>query len=201
VSVFERFTVEARQVVAQAEVEARAFGHPWLGTEHLLLGVLARPETQAAHVLADLGVSADGARAALGALVGRGGFREADAAALRTVGIDLEQVRHAAEATFGPGALDRAPARRCRRGRRGLWRRRRAVDSSAHLPFAPRAKRALERARAEADARRHTQLNVDHLLVGLLDPKANTATEVLCRLGVSPGLVRTRLLQRLDRAA
>ena len=41
---FERFTQAARQVVVRGQDEARTFGHPWLGTEHLLLGVLAEPE-------------------------------------------------------------------------------------------------------------------------------------------------------------
>jgi ATP-dependent Clp protease ATP-binding subunit ClpA len=199
---FERFSEQARQVVVQAEAEARAFAHPWLGTEHLLLGVLAQPDTRAAGVLIDLGVSSGRVRAVLAALVGRGGFGESDVAALRTVGIDLEQVRHAAEASFGAGALDRPLARRCRRGRTGLLRRRRrGQDSSAHLPFMPRAKRALERARHEADTRRSDQLDVDHLLLGLLDPKANMATELIQRLGVEPDVVRAHLRQRLDRAA
>ena len=126
---FDRFTVQARRVVAQAEAEARGFAHPWLGTEHLFLGVLAQPDTRAAGVLAKFGVRLDSARDALTAVVGRGGIPDADAAALRTVGIDLDQVRRAAEASFGPGALDQLPARRCR-ARTGLLHRRRRRNSS-----------------------------------------------------------------------
>jgi hypothetical protein len=39
--VFERFTMQARSVVTVAQQEARAFGSPSLGTQHLLLGILA----------------------------------------------------------------------------------------------------------------------------------------------------------------
>jgi ATP-dependent Clp protease ATP-binding subunit ClpA len=37
--VFERFTAEARRVVARAQDEARSLGHNYVGTEHLLLGL------------------------------------------------------------------------------------------------------------------------------------------------------------------
>ncbi len=198
---FERFTPAARQVVVRAQDEARDFAHPWLGTEHLLLGVLAQSDTDASAVLIDLGITLDSARATLGQLVGRGGFCERDAAALRTVGIDLDQVRHAAEASFGLGALDRPPAWRCRRGSWLRRRRPKSEDAVDYLPFMPRAKRALERARHEVTNRRSQYLDVDHLLLGLLDPKGNMATEVLRRVGVDPNVVATQLRDRLRDAA
>jgi ATP-dependent Clp protease ATP-binding subunit ClpA len=199
--VFERFTPDARQVVVRAQQEARSFAHPWIGTEHLLLGVLAAPDSAGAAVLAQFGVTLHTARAALVALIGRGGFCASDAAALRTVGIDLDQVRRAAEATFGPGALDRPPVWRCRR--RSPFRRRgcRLGDASGELPFMPRAKRALERARTEADRTRAGELDVDHLLLGLLDPKGNMAVEVIRHLGADPELIRARVRARRDAAA
>ncbi|HZC73868.1 MAG TPA: Clp protease N-terminal domain-containing protein [Jatrophihabitans sp.] len=196
---FERFTPDARQVVVRAQQEARNFAHPWLGTEHLLLGVLDASGEPAAAVLGDLGITLDTARDALGHLVGRGGFCANDAAALRTVGIDLEQVRRAAEANFGPGALDR-PVAQCRR-RASLFRRRRVDDSYDGLPFMPRAKRVLERARNEAKSSGVGDIDVDHLLLGLLDPKGNMAVELIRHLGADPELVRARLRARRDTAA
>lgn len=197
---FERFTPAARQALADAQHEADTFAHPWIGTEHVLLGVLAA-DSQGAALLAQGGVTLDSARAALEAAVGRGGFCERDAAALRSVGIDLDQVRCAAEASFGPGALDRPPARRCRR-RSMFRRRRREPDTAANeLPFMPRAKRALERARAEAERSRHRQVGLDQLLLGLLDPKANMAVELIQHLGADPEVVRAHLRARLDDAA
>jgi predicted enzyme related to lactoylglutathione lyase len=70
---FERFTERARQVVVLAQDEARGLGHEYIGTEHLLLGMLREEEGVAAHVLAALGADIHEARAAVGAIVGRGG--------------------------------------------------------------------------------------------------------------------------------
>jgi Clp amino terminal domain, pathogenicity island component len=55
--VFERFTDPARGVVVAAEREARALGHDHLGTEHLLLGLLADPAAPGGRALTSLGVS------------------------------------------------------------------------------------------------------------------------------------------------
>jgi ATP-dependent Clp protease ATP-binding subunit ClpC len=55
-SVFERFTDSARQVLVLAQEEARLLGHSFIGTEHLLLGILHQGGT-AAEVLTELGAS------------------------------------------------------------------------------------------------------------------------------------------------
>jgi ATP-dependent Clp protease ATP-binding subunit ClpC len=67
--VFERFTERSRRVVVLAQEEARSLGHPHIGAEHLLLGLLAEGEGRAAQALRALGVSLDATRARLGALV------------------------------------------------------------------------------------------------------------------------------------
>jgi ATP-dependent Clp protease ATP-binding subunit ClpC len=54
---FERFTERARQVVVLAQEEARSFGHNYIGTEHILLGLLREEEGLAAKVLNDLGLT------------------------------------------------------------------------------------------------------------------------------------------------
>ena len=59
---FERFTEEARQVVVLAQEEARGLGHNYIGTEHILLGLLAQPETIAGRELIAAGVTRDEAR-------------------------------------------------------------------------------------------------------------------------------------------
>jgi predicted enzyme related to lactoylglutathione lyase len=69
---FERFTERARQVVVLAQDEARALGHNYIGTEHLLLGLLREQEGVAAHVLAALGADIGAARGRVAAIVGRG---------------------------------------------------------------------------------------------------------------------------------
>ena len=59
---FERFTERARQVVVLAQEEARTLKHNYIGTEHILLGLLREGESVAAQVLTGLGADLDGTR-------------------------------------------------------------------------------------------------------------------------------------------
>lgn len=68
---FERFTDPAKQVVALAQGEARALAHTSIGTEHLLLGLVAHSERESSPVLADP-VSLAAVRAQVEGLAGRG---------------------------------------------------------------------------------------------------------------------------------
>ena len=69
---FERFTERARQVVVLAQDEARRLKHNYIGTEHLLLGLLREEEGLAARVLESLDISTDEVRAQVARIVGRG---------------------------------------------------------------------------------------------------------------------------------
>jgi ATP-dependent Clp protease ATP-binding subunit ClpC len=60
---FERFTEAAKQVVVVAQDEARSMGHWYVGTEHLLLGLVADADGPAGRAFKQLGVTLDGARA------------------------------------------------------------------------------------------------------------------------------------------
>jgi ATP-dependent Clp protease ATP-binding subunit ClpC len=70
--VFEQFTERARQVVVLAQDEARSLKHNYIGTEHLLLGLLREQEGVAARVLDSLGVTLEETRAQVGRIVGHG---------------------------------------------------------------------------------------------------------------------------------
>jgi len=70
--VFERFTERARQAVVLAQDEARSLKHNYIGTEHLLLGLLREEEGLAARVLGSLGVTLDQARARVVGDIGEG---------------------------------------------------------------------------------------------------------------------------------
>jgi len=59
---FERFTDRARQVIVQSQVQARALNHNWIGTEHILLGLVRESDGVGAQVLAGFGVGVNGAR-------------------------------------------------------------------------------------------------------------------------------------------
>jgi ATP-dependent Clp protease ATP-binding subunit ClpC len=70
--VFERFTERARQVVILAQHEARALKHNYIGTEHILLGLLRDPESLAARVLESFDVTVEDVRAQVALIVGYG---------------------------------------------------------------------------------------------------------------------------------
>ena len=69
---FERFTERARQVVVLAQEEARGLKHNYIGTEHLLLGLLREQQGIPAHVLEALGVTVERVRRQLLQIVGAG---------------------------------------------------------------------------------------------------------------------------------
>jgi ATP-dependent Clp protease ATP-binding subunit ClpC len=65
---FERFTAEARKVVVTAQEEARLLKHTYIGTEHILLGLLDAPDSMAAKVLHQLGYDKETAQADIAAV-------------------------------------------------------------------------------------------------------------------------------------
>jgi ATP-dependent Clp protease ATP-binding subunit ClpC len=69
---FERFTERARHVVVLAQEEARGMNHNYIGTEHVLLGVLHEEDGVGARALVSLGISLDDSRARIQDLIGRG---------------------------------------------------------------------------------------------------------------------------------
>ncbi|MFH1085771.1 MAG: Clp protease N-terminal domain-containing protein, partial [Chloroflexota bacterium] len=71
-STFERFTRRARQSLSVAQDEARLMNHGYIGTEHLLLGLMREEEGIAARVLSSMGLSLAQTRAAVERMVGRG---------------------------------------------------------------------------------------------------------------------------------
>ncbi|MBO0785532.1 MAG: NDP-hexose 4-ketoreductase, partial [Actinobacteria bacterium] len=69
---FERFTDRARRVVVLAQEEARLLDHGYIGTEHLLLGLIHEGEGVAAKALESLGISLDTVRQEVLEIIGRG---------------------------------------------------------------------------------------------------------------------------------
>jgi ATP-dependent Clp protease ATP-binding subunit ClpC len=133
---FEQFTDSARQVVVYAQEDARQFQHDYIGTEHVLLGLL-HDDDQTSH-------------------------------ALQAVGLDSASVGRALERAVGRGA--RPP--------------------SAHIPFTPRAKRALEEALRVAQRLGQAHIGRPHLLRGLLEVRDGTAVRLLADLGVDVDALR-----------
>jgi hypothetical protein len=69
---FERFTDRARRVVVLAQEEARLLNHDYIGTEHILLGLIQEGDGVAARALESLGISLDAVRARVEDIIGRG---------------------------------------------------------------------------------------------------------------------------------
>ena len=70
---FERFTDRARRVVVLAQEEARLLNHNYIGTEHILLGLIHEGEGVAAKSLESLGISLEAVRAQVEEIIGQGG--------------------------------------------------------------------------------------------------------------------------------
>jgi len=187
---FERFTQAARSVVVRAQQQARTAGHREIGAADLLMAVLEDPDQVPGRVLRQLGVPDPVATPVVETT-----FDDADAAALGSIGIDLDAVRRRAEDAFGPGAFDRR-----RRQRPGLFGRR---SEPGHIPFNAEAKAALELALREAHSEGHRYLGAEHIFLGLLATEQRTALGMLQQLGVTED--RTELhrlvLAELARAA
>ncbi len=69
---FDKFTERARRVLTLAQEEAQRFNHNYIGTEHLLLGLVREGDGVAAKVLANLGVELNKVRSAVEFIIGRG---------------------------------------------------------------------------------------------------------------------------------
>jgi ATP-dependent Clp protease ATP-binding subunit ClpA len=218
---FERFTEPARAVVRGAQQEARALGHPCVGTEHLLLAMLEPASGVAAAVLRSAGVRRERVLVELGRLrgAGRGPLGPADAEALRAIGIDLDAVVAAIEETFGPDALQlpepAAPGRRRHplRPRHVLPRRRRRCQPAVvqrqlvqpqrggHLPFEPRSKKVLELSLRESLRLHDKGIGTEHVLLGLLCEGEGLAAQILVAGGCSLDELRQRTLRARAEAA
>ena len=69
---FERFTDRARRVAVLAQEEARMLGHDYIGTEHILLGLIGEGEGVAAKALESLGISLAAVRQQVEEITGQG---------------------------------------------------------------------------------------------------------------------------------
>ncbi len=98
--------------------------------------------------------------------------------ALSSVGISLEDVRREAGEAFDMRLPD-----------------------DRKIPFAPRAKKALERALKEALRLGDNRIGTEHVLLGIVNNEDGTGVRMLARLGVAPEALEDRLRELRDRAA
>jgi ATP-dependent Clp protease ATP-binding subunit ClpA len=192
--VFERFSPSARATVVAARSEARRLRHQYVGTEHLLLGLVdaaredgahGAPTTIAATVLSASGLNAVYIRSQIIRLVGDGayGLGDDEASALHSIGIDLDAVRSRLEESFGEGVLDRPGPE----------------PTASRMPFTARAKRALGLSVREARQLGSGSLEPEHILLGLIREGAGVAAMILTTKAPLPTL-RERVLAELGTA-
>lgn len=189
---FERCDENTMAVFDTALAEARRLGHNYVGTEHLLLALMRHREflldTVAALLPHDV---------VTGALEGvLDGPPPRDAELLKTVGIDLDQVRAAVRKTFGSDAIERLGRRRVHQPWQP-WRRpsRRCMSLLAGgMGVAPRVKQAFEHARRDADRRQRPAIDPAGVLLGMVEVEDALSNRLLRDAGIDPSEVRRVLL-------
>jgi ATP-dependent Clp protease ATP-binding subunit ClpA len=178
---FERFVPQSRQTVVLSQQEARHLRSPSIGAEHLLLGLLGLTDNAATQALHERGMRVEDVRVRIARAASSAAENELDPQALATLGIDLEAVRRATEANFGPGALDskRGPAPR------------------GHIPFTPVAKKSLELALREAHHLEHDYIGPEHLLLGLLGADEGTIGRLFADYGIDADGLRKEVVRAI----
>lgn len=96
---FDKFSERARRVLTSAQEEAQRLNHGYIGTEHLLLGLIREEEGVGAKVLTNLGVTLSKVRSAVEYIIGRGekpatGEIELTPRAKRVIELAIDEARH-----------------------------------------------------------------------------------------------------------
>jgi len=190
-TMFDRLTSGARRAVELAQAEARSMRHAYVGTEHLLLGLLGEEHGIAARVLRAAGVAAAAVRDDVQRLVTDPLMSGPDANALRAFGIDVDVVRARIEASFGPGSLERARLGGCFRGR----------PFRGGIPFSRRSKKVMELSLREALRLGHDYIGTEHILLALLGKGEGLAAQILADSGAPADDLRRSVLAAVGRVA
>jgi len=184
---FERFHEDARQAMVVARREALLMGQREIGCSHLLLGIMSEPNGPGALALSAAGLDLAGLRARIAAAA-RPAAEPLDAGALASLGIDLDAVRRATEASFGQGALDRAASPR-------------HEPSWGAMRVTRPARKSLELGKRAAGQLHSGHISTGHLLLGLIEQGDNGAVAALTAAGVDTGALRADVMARLVAAA
>lgn len=189
VGVFERCDASTQQVIETAIAEARRLDHRYLGTEHLLLAIARHRE-----MLPDVGELLPDAEVLEQRIVDAiGPASPPDTELLRTIGVDLGDVRSALRQTFGDDVLDRLDRRMVRKRSRLRSSRRCKSILAGTMGIAPRAKQSFERARDHARRRGRELIDPTALLLGMLDIEDAMSNRMLRELGRDPDELRIAL--------
>jgi ATP-dependent Clp protease ATP-binding subunit ClpA len=176
--VFDIFTEAAKRSLLLGQDEAIALGHDFIGTEHLMLGLIGVDDGIAGQVLAERGVTAELARREAIAMLAAAGItgsgRHEPVDALATIGIDVDEIRQRADQTFGAGKF-----------------------TFPRPAYTAEAKKAIELSVSEAQALGHDYVGTEHLLLGLLAQGQGIAIRILATAGADPAELRPIVLARI----
>ena len=207
---FERFTRDARTVVVSTQELCRSLGADEVRPVHLLLA-LTEDDSGARDVLAAHGLTPDAVAEALGAprAAPSAPLGDDDAAALRSLGIDLDAIRAAVDKQFGEGALEGAGSSAgatglddetdVEEGEADLTRGRFGVGG--HVRFGRGAKKVLELSLREAIRQHSREIRSEHIALAVLRTDDEAVRMLLGTLGVDVRALRADLEGRGRRSA
>jgi len=217
---FDRFTDRARKVMALARKEAQRFNHDFIGTEHILLGLIQEGSGVAANVLKNLGVEINKIRSEIEKNVQSGpsmvtmGQLPFTPRAKKVLELSMEEANELGHNYIGTEhlllglvreengvavkvlrELGVEPGQVIRAVERTVGRGERAPFGKPTL--APRTKRVIELAVDEARLMGHHYIGTEHLLLGLVREGEGIAVNVLRGLGINLDRVRTQTARNL----
>ncbi len=164
-------TPRSKKAIELAVDEARRLGHFYIGTEHMLLGMIREGEGIAAGVLESLGVNLEKARTAL-------------------VHVLSNPQQSTSEQAQEPRELSPSQSRPVTRPRATAILQTHSTKPYESYPFTDQAHKVIEAAREEALNFQHNYIGTEHLLLGLLNQSDSVAGAVLQNLGVELDSVR-----------
>ncbi|MGH3944254.1 MAG: Clp protease N-terminal domain-containing protein, partial [Pseudonocardiaceae bacterium] len=217
---FERFTDRARRVVVLAQEEARMLNHNYIGTEHILLGLIHEGEGVAAKALESLGIALEGVRQQVEEIIGQGqqapsghipftprakkvlelSLREALQLGHNYIGTEhiLLGLIHEGEGVAAKDLESLGISLEAVRSQVEEIIGQGGSSPSGHIPFTPRAKKVLELSLREALQLGHNYIGTEHILLGLIREGEGVAAQVLVKLGADLSRVRQQVIQLLS---
>jgi ATP-dependent Clp protease ATP-binding subunit ClpA len=190
---FDRFNDRAKRVLALAQDEAIRFNHNYIGTEHLLLGLVREGEGVAARALDSLGVELSKVRVSVEFMIGRGDSTSTPSEVTlsprtkQIIELAIDEARKMGHSHVGTEHLllgivreGEGVAARVPESLATL----RAYSGSGLDRLDDAARRVLALARNEAIGLGHSWIGTDHLLLGLISANGTVAQRALGELGV-----------------